>query len=750
MGSRVNLPAAASGGDSAASPGDSPASTGDSATSPGDSAASGGASAQPRRSALAGTMTLVEGVTFCICAVSGDIRPGAEQGLFFRDTRFLSEFTLTVDGAALEPLAARRPSPYAGVFIGRRPARPGRADSTLLVVRERYVGDGMREDIAVRNLSSERAEVALTLTVNADFAGLFAVKEGRAGVAPGIERTGADDTVRLRSPKVADGRGVAVTGSLSPAASTGGLTWRLSLPPRSGVMVTVMVVPDLGGIPVPSRYRPDQPVEASQPAARLAAWRQLAPAVSTPDDRLAALLSASAEDLGVLRISQPDQPERVVIAAGAPWFMTLFGRDSLLTSWMLLPLDPAVALGTLQTLAKLQGSRVDPGTEEEPGRILHEVRSGLDPAAPGGRSVYYGSVDATPLFVLLLGELRRWGAGLADVRPLLPHADRALDWVERYGDRDRDGFVEYQRSTEHGLANQGWKDSFDAISFADGRLADPPIALAEVQGYVYAAYLARAQFAREAGERDLAAHWADRAARLKRRFNEAFWLPARGYFALALDGSKRPVDALASNMGHCLWTGIADEEKAARAAEHLLSPEMFTGFGVRTLGASMAAYNPVSYHNGSVWPHDNAIIAAGLMRYGFAASARRIALGLVSAGTGLGGRLPELFCGFDRAEFPAPVPYPTACSPQAWAAAAPFHLLRTLLRLEPDIPAGQVWCEPAVPDEFLPLRVDRLSVAAARVSVTVRRDGWGIDGLPDGVRLVRAARGLGSAIPRAV
>jgi len=421
--------------------------------------------------------------------------------------------------------------------------------------------------------------------------------------------------------------------------------------------------------------------------------------------------------------------------------MTLFGRDSLLTSWMLLPVDPTVALGTLQTLAQLQGEKVDPLTEEEPGRILHEVRSGPDAEmALGGGNLYYGSIDATPLFVMLLGELRRWGLATSEVDALVPHADRALEWMDQFGDRDGDGFIEYQRATDRGLVNQGWKDSFDGINFAAGDLARPPIALAEVQGYAYAAFLARSHFAREAGDLDVARHWSERAHRLKEQFNDAFWLPDRGHFAVALDAEKRPVDALASNMGHCLWTGIVDEDKAASVAHHLMSPEMFTGFGVRTLASSMGAYNPMSYHNGSVWPHDNAIVAAGLIRYGFVAEAQAIVLGLLDASEHIGSRLPELFCGFDREEFNLPVAYPTSCSPQAWAAAAPLYLLRTLLRFDPWVPFGRVWCDPAVPERFLPLRIDRIDLAGSKVSIDITNDGWQVAGLPEGMLLESTAR----------
>jgi glycogen debranching enzyme len=334
--------------------------------------------------------------------------------------------------------------------------------------------------------------------------------------------------------------------------------------------------------------------------------------------------------------------------------MTVFGRDSLLTSWMVLPLDRSLAVGTLRTLAALQGSKVDPVTEEEPGKILHEMRFGAQASLLyGGGSVYYGSVDATPLFVMLLGELRRWGLDQRVADELLPHADRALDWIDSYGDRDGDGFVEYARSTERSLANQGWKDSGDGVTFASGRLAEPPIALAEVQGYVFAAYMARSHFCAERGDSGGASYWWSRAQALKERFNEQFWLPDRGYFALGLDGSKRPIDSLASNMGHCLWTGIIDADKAEAVARQLTGADMFSGFGIRTLAASSGAYNPMSYHNGSVWPHDNALCAAGLMRYGFVREAQRVAIGMLEAAEVLGGRLPELFSGSTAANSPS-------------------------------------------------------------------------------------------------
>ena len=385
----------------------------------------------------------------------------------------------------------------------------------------------------------------------------------------------------------------------------------------------------------------------------------------------------------------------------------------------------------------------DPRNEEEPGRILHETRLGpVAELALGGASTYYGTADATALFVMLLGELNRWGRHRDEVDALFPHAARALRWIEEHGDQDGDGFVEYERKTDRGLVNQGWKDSWDGINFADGRLARTPIALAEVQAYAYAAFRAGAALAAQVGEQAAAQRWAGRARRLRRRFNETFWLGDRGWYAVALDHEKRPVDALTSNIGHCLWTGIADRDKAARVADLLLSPPLFTGWGIRTLSSSMGAYNPMSYHNGSVWPHDTAICVAGLTRYGFVDHAQRVTAGLLDAAEHFEHRLPELFCGFAREEFTDPIPYPTSCSPQAWASAAPLLLLRSMLRFDPDVGAGRLWCAPAVRDRFVPLRVGGIRVGSQNATIEVRADSWEIGGLDrsSGIELIRAAR----------
>ncbi|HVK26282.1 MAG TPA: glycogen debranching N-terminal domain-containing protein [Actinokineospora sp.] len=607
--------------------------------------------------------TLVDGTTFCRSDTDGEIHPDQPHGLFVADTRVLSTLRITIDGHPVEPLGVTIDEPFAATFTGRARPRDGQADSTLLVVRRRVLGAGMTEDIVLRNLSGDQVDVAVGVVMGADFADLFEVKDRRAAAHP---------TSSVEVLAVVPARG----------------QWSLRLNLNDA----------------------DGPV--SSPAGRLAAWRAMIPRITTADHGLAATLRTSATDLGALQIHGPTG-ERVV-AAGAPWFMALFGRDSLLTSWMALPLDQGLALGTLRALAARQGTKVDPVTEEQPGRVPHEVRLGREAARHlGGGTAYYGTADATPLFVALLGELHRWGLPEAELTDLLPAADRALRWMADNGDP----FIEYERATDNGLVNQGWKDSFDGVNHADGRLAVPPIALAEVQGYAYAAYTARARIATSLGDTATAADCTAKAERLKAAFNERFWLPDKGWFAIGLDADKRPIDALTSNIGHCLWSGIVADDKAAAVADALTGPRLWTGFGIRTLADDMGAYNPMSYHNGSVWPHDSAIAAAGLLRYGFVDQATMVAEGLLAAADHFGGRLPELFCGFDRAEFPAPVPYPTSCSPQAWSAAAPLLLLRTLLRLEPDLPSVRV--DPVLPARMLPLRIEGLPVAGTRLTIEV-------------------------------
>jgi glycogen debranching enzyme len=690
-----------------------------------------------------GVVTLVEGSAFCISSRSGEIDPEHPQGLFFRDTRFLSEMRVLVNGAAPEALAATNPDPFSAIFVLRGYPSQGRADSHLVLYRRRYVGRGMREDIEIENFGEEAAFCAIEIVLDADFADLFEVKEGRVRKQGelGVHTEGGRLTFTYK--RHAFERAVHVDFSEVPRIHGHHVMYETVVPPRGRWSTCVEVTPVIGSEEITPRYQCGQPVERSTPVARLEEWQARMPLCSSDDDQFRALLERSTRDLAGLRIFDPEYPDRAVIAAGAPWFMTLFGRDSLLTSWMAMMVDPDLALGTLQTLARFQGQEVDPRTEEEPGRILHEMRFGETASlALGGGRVYYGTVDATPLFVMLIGELSRWGNRVDEVDALLPAADAALQWITDYGDKDGDGYVEYQRANDRGLQNQGWKDSWDSMRTASGQIAATPIALCEVQGYVYAALIARAHCATEADDTELAASLVERAENLKRRFNEDFWVDTDdgGYFAMGLDRDKNRIDGVGSNMGHCLWTGIVDEEKAPLVADALMQDTMFSGWGIRTLASTNGGYNPISYHCGSVWPHDNALCAAGLMRYGLIDQAHRVMRALIDASPWFGDLLPELFAGIPRAGLGFPVSYPTSCSPQAWAAASPLLFLRTLLRFEPDIRHAKLHLAPAVPEWMGKLRLARIPLMGGHLAVEITGDDVQVTETPPGLTIVSEPR----------
>jgi glycogen debranching enzyme len=705
-------------------------------------------------------VTLVSGATFCLSDHRGDINPGTALGLFSRDARVLSRWQLRIDAQPAEPLAVQGSEPFAAQFILRRAHRLGRDESTVLIVRDRVLGDSLHDRITLENLGHEDTVIVAELHADADFADLFAVKEGRATL--GRAEASVLETELLLIDQADSTRRVSVTASMDPIIAPGRLSWRVVVGAGQRWQT------DIIARPTTANHRPSVAVTASNGNGvttgayrKLHRWRDTTTDVTADDPTLTKILRRTENDLGALLITNGNGESRPFVAAGAPWFMTLYGRDSLLTAWMALPLDVNLALGTLQQLADRQGKRVDPVTEEQPGRILHEIRGGAGGAHHAGGTVYYGSADATPLFVMLLGECFRWGASREAVGALLPAADAALDWADDYGDLDGDGFVEYQRATDRGLINQGWKDSFDGVNDATGHQAEPPIALCEVQGYRYAALLARAELAEAFDDPVTAERLRNEAAVLRDKFLAAFWLSDRGWYAIALDGRKRAVDSLTSNAAHCLWSGIASDEHVETLVEHLAGAEMDSGFGLRTLASTMGSYNPISYHNGSVWPHDTAIAIAGLLRYrhipAAARLAERLAAGLLDAAEAFDGRLPELFCGFPRTKFHAPVPYPTACAPQAWASAAPLLLVRSLLGLTPNVPQRSLEVVPALPKRWgtvalteLRLGEVTLDIEASGQTATVRRlpDDWQITTVaPAAAVSARAVRGLSGEQP---
>ena len=645
------------------------------------------------------TVSVLEGNTFVVGRRNGDVDagPGEPHGLFHRDTRHLSRWLLTIDGQTLGPLSTDDTKSFSARFFLVPGTGSEYTDATLSVIRRRVVGDGFFEELSVLNHGTEPIQPEIAIAVGADFADLFEVKDAT------IEKPGKtfsrleDDMLVLGYERGGYIRETWIRPHDKDAEiSEGRIVFGPTIAPQGSWSTWVEVVAAVDGTPTGhdrTRYSPGDDSRSRAASRtelgthpRVSELLALAPQLETDWDPLKLTYARSLVDLAALRF-YPRQGSDVgaVPAAGLPWFQTLFGRDSLITSYQSLHIVPELAANTLDVLASLQGTRRDDFRDEEPGRILHELRFGeLTAFEERPHSPYYGSADGTMLFLILLDEYERFTGDTERVRRLEPNARAALAWIDEYGDRDGDGYVEYERrNTETGLENQCWKDSWNSILFADGTLAKLPRATCELQGYVYDARVRCARLAREIWNDDaLAQKLEHQADELKQSFNEDFWLEGRGYYALALDGDKKPVDALTSNIGQLLWSGIVDDDRAEEVVAHLLGPRLFSGWGVRTMAEGDGGYNPIGYHQGTVWPHDNSLIAGGLRRYGYHDEAATIAFAILEAAQYFLGRLPETFAGYERSLTDYPVEYPTACSPQAWATGAPLLLLRILLGLE--------------------------------------------------------------------
>jgi glycogen debranching enzyme len=635
------------------------------------------------------TLSLLDGSTFVVCDRLGDIRaetPGA-QGFFSADTRFISRWVLLVDGQPLDLLGLDQDAHYAAQFfltphVGPEDAAP------CSVMRRRCVDRVWLEEITIVNHRREPGTFRVQLEIDADFADLFEVKDGRMAGRTVRWREDGDQLV-LSYDRADFHRSVTVESSGHGTISRGGFVYDVPLAPGEQWTTALRITSHAeqrgtafadravsGGLDDVRRAK----------AAELDRWLAETPTLEAADRGLARTYRASLTDLAALRLAPDLDVPATLPAAGLPWFMALFGRDSLITSFQALPYLPALAATTLRVLATRQARTRDDFHEQDPGKILHELRHGeLTATGVQPHSPYFGSADATPLFVVLLDEYHRWSGDDALVRELEPHARAALAWTTDGGDLDGDGYVEYlRRNLSTGLINQCWKDSWDSIQFADGTLARGPIATCEIQGYVYDARRRGARLAREVwGDPAYADELDGLAERLRERFNTDFWVAEHERYALALDGEKHQVDSLTSNIGHLLWSGIASDEHAVATASELLDDALYSGWGVRTLSDADAGYNPLGYHTGTVWPHDNSLIAAGLARYGEDDAATRIAGSILSAAPHFEHRLPEVFAGYPAALTSVPVAYPTASRPQAWAAGTPLLLLTTLLRLQP-------------------------------------------------------------------
>ncbi|UGS38660.1 hypothetical protein DSM104329_05090 [Capillimicrobium parvum] len=650
---------------------------------------------------------MLEGSTFVVSNRNGDLDPACRHpphGFFAQDTRFVSRWHLSVSGRTTEVLSTAQVDHFAAQFFLVPPTRAFHGAPPISIVRQRLIRGVWVEQLLVVNHCDDPSEVAVELDVGSDFADIFDVKDERIDPRHVVAHpTGGLLTLRYRNGAFVRETRVAVSEPAEIDEDT--IRVSLGLGPREERVVTFVVTPhaEQTGRRAPER-RASGTFEAMRRDGRaeLDAWVAGAPRLTDGADALRHVYDRSLVDLAALRFSPHlCAQDESLPAAGLPWFMTLFGRDSIITSYQVLPYLPQLARTTLRTLAALQATALDDFRDAEPGKILHEVRFG-EHAATGRspHSPYFGTADATPLFVVLLDEYLRWTGDRPLVLELEDAVRRALEWIDRWGDFDGDGYVEYEtRNPASGLANQCWKDSWNSILFADGSLARGPIATCEIQGYVYDAKRRGARLAREVlGDRHLADRLDAEAVRLRRRFQEDFWIEERQCFALALDGDKRRVDSVTSNVGQLLWSGIVDDERAGAVVHHLMGDRLYSGWGVRTMADGEHGYNPVEYHNGTVWPHDNSLIADGLRRYGYAPEAARIAGAMIRAATYFGHALPEVFAGFPQHMTHAPVVYPTASQPQAWAAAAPLLMLTTVLGLVPG--RDGLTCDPHLPAEF--------------------------------------------------
>ncbi|HEX6489855.1 MAG TPA: glycogen debranching N-terminal domain-containing protein [Gaiellaceae bacterium] len=664
---------------------------------------------------MAGDLLLLDGGTLFLSQENGDVAARQPQGFFFNDVRHLSEWRLLVEGRPLSALTSQ-PVDY---FSGRIVVAPTGKDPSFSVERNRFVTEGAHEDLIVSNHSAQERVLRLDLHLGADFADVLEAqqpgsfgRETRVEVARrGITFIYEQDGVR-RATRVGFNR----QGELAEDRAS----FEVALGPHGSWKLCV----DITAIEGRKAWRPllrCDSFDAPEPElpTTLPEWLAQAPQLEA-NDELQSVYEQSLVDLAALRIRPREENLRWALpAGGVPWFLTVFGRDSLIASYEALPFQPTLARATLEALAELQASEWDDFRDAEPGKIPHELRRGtlvqlgLDPHGP-----YYGTHDATQLFLILLDEYERWSADTAFVRRLEPHARRALEWIDEYGDLDGDGYLEYQSRSAKGLRNHCWKDSDSGIQSADGTTARLPIATCEIQGYTYDARRRAARLARELfGDEELAADQEQKARRLRERFNRDFWDDKLGFYVVALDGEKRRVDAVTSNPGHLLWSGIVPRSRARTIADRLLRDDLFSGWGIRSLSSAMDGYNPLEYHAGTVWPHDSALCAEGMRRYGLREHAGRVCRAILEAAVAFDYRLPELFAGFARDQTGLPISYPDALAPQAWAAGAPLLALRTLLGL--DVVEGRLRSQPRVPKELGRLRLKAVPVRKRRASTPV-------------------------------
>lgn len=679
-----------------------------------------------------GLITINDGSSFLVTASDGSIDENLPQGFFVWDTRLISYYEISLNRYRLSLLASSNITHHNALYQFTNPRLPiinsSLPPGSLLVTVRRDIVEGMHEDIDITNYHNEVVKFQLMLAVRSDFADIFDVKSQQILTRGETETRWENSVLTTEYRNGSFFRGIViepVCASSQPRYANGRLMFDVAIAPGKTWHTCINFTALVDG----NVFKPQDTcgVAHNTKAGKVRdEFLTNATKLRSSNAEIAEYYQQAIVDMGALRIEVYDNGHQFWMpAAGIPWFVAVFGRDSIIASLQAIAVYHEFARGTLLKLAQLQATELDDWQDAQPGKILHELRRdelttlNLLPYKP-----YYGTVDTTILWIVTLAEAYNWNADLSMLDECRAPLEKALSWIDKYGDFDGDGFVEYLTRSSKGLRNQAWKDSGDSIVYPNGQLVEPPIALCEVQGYVYDAWLRAALIYEVWDEKEQAKKLRQKAEELYQRFNDRFWMESEGFYCLGLDDKKQQIQSITSNPGHLLWSGIVPQERAKKVVNRLFQPDMWCGWGVRTLSAQNPAYNPISYQRGSVWPHDNSIIAAGLKKYGYHEEANRIAEGIFAAASYFqSGRMPELFAGIERQENNFPVPYPDANIPQAWAAGSILLLIRTILGLEADAPQRKLKVQPSLPTWLSDLELTNLSVGDATVGLRFWREG---------------------------
>lgn len=685
-------------------------------------------------------LTINHGSTFMVTDLAGQINPDSPLGIFCDDTRFLSYYAIYIDGHSWIRLTSTTTTYYAAQVYLRNPeftSRDGTVPkSSLSLIISRTVEEGIHEELDLTNYGLKPVSFNLEIALRSDFADIFEV-ESRSFVRRGhIEtRWNVQDNELHTSYTNGDFYRCLIYKpsecTSPPHYANGRITFEVKLEPGEKWQANCnYILADNQHVRKPANLSYESAVDLNVVDTGIEQlhnqWVESVTNIEISNEDVKRLYRQSVEDIGALRLYDYDfAPDVWLPAAGVPKFVTLFGRDSLIISLQNMTIHPGFARGSLKKLAQLQATEIDDWRDAQPGKILHEIRQGeLAHLKQIPHTPYYGTADATPLFLILLHETWKWLGDNSLLREYRDVALRCLEWIDKYGDFDGDGFQEYQMRSANGIENQGWKDSGEAIVYPDGSQVKGTKALCELQGYVFDAWVRMAEVFAALGDREFSTELRTKAAKLRTQFEERFWCEDIGFYAFTLDPDKKPVKTIASNPGHCLWSGIISPERAERVVKRLLEPDMWSGWGIRTLSTHNPAYSPFSYHLGSVWPHDNSIIALGFKRYGFGAEVAEIARCIFEAGSYFANyRLPELYAGVERKPGSFPVPYKEANVPQGWAAGSVFQLLQAMLGLQADAPNNHLYVEPHLPEWLPEITLRRLEVGKSLIDLRFWREG---------------------------